>query len=127
MARRRPGRYLITPHMYYHYDEKLETAPTLREAKQRAQQIADVSNKSVWISKGVGPDTHEVRPRTGMANPSASLRAQVRRLPTGEVQIKVPLKRGENPNAVASQLKRLLGKRVKNIQVVGGSQRKRKR
>jgi len=58
------------------------------------------------------------------------IRAQVRRLPSGQIQIKVPLKRGENPAVVASQLRRALGSRVKSIQQVmprRPAPRKRKR
>ncbi len=43
------------------------------------------------------------------------IRAQVRRLPSGQVQIKVPLKRGENPLAKAKQLARTLGRKIVSV------------
>lgn len=54
----------------------------------------------------------------------AGIRAQVRRLPAGQIQIKIPLKRGETPHFVVSQLKWLLGKRVKKIEMMNGKGRR---
>jgi len=49
-----------------------------------------------------------------VSNPS-SIKAQVRRLPTGEVQIKVPLRRGENPLRKAHELAKALGRKVVSV------------
>ena len=48
-----------------------------------------------------------------------AIRAQVRRLPSGEVQIKVPLKRGENPLAKAQQLAKALGRKITSVARAG--------
>jgi hypothetical protein len=47
-----------------------------------------------------------------------SIRAQVRRLSSGQVQIKIPLKRHENPMAKAQELACKLGRKLTNVQVV---------
>ena len=59
----------------------------------------------------------------GKANPA--LHAQVRRLPTGEVQLKIPLTR--NPASLKSAMKyvRKLGRRVKSVVVTGVKRAKR--
>ena len=60
--------------------------------------------------------------RAPMENP-ASIRAQVRRLPSGQIQLKIPIGRSENPHGVIDQLKKLFGKRVKAVEMVGGKKR----
>lgn len=50
---------------------------------------------------------------------TTGIRAQVRRLPSGEVQIKVPLKRGENPMAKARELAKALGRKVVSVARAG--------
>ena len=55
-------------------------------------------------------------------NPN-SIRAQVRRLPSGQIQLKIPIGRSENPHSVIEQLKRVFGKRVKAVEMMGGKKR----
>jgi hypothetical protein len=50
----------------------------------------------------------------------ASIRAQVRRLPSGQIQLKIPIGKSENPHSVIEQLKRVFGKRVKAVEMTGG-------
>ena len=51
-----------------------------------------------------------------------SIRAQVRRLPSGQIQLKIPL-RSQNPASVAEAMQqvRKLGRRVKSAVVIGGT------
>lgn len=62
-----------------------------------------------------GRNISAVMVKSPKENPSASIRAQVRRLPSGEVQIKVPLRKGENPMAKAQQVARALGRKVTSV------------
>jgi hypothetical protein len=62
------------------------------------------------------------REMSSFENP-AGIRAQVRRLPSGQVQIKIPLKRTEDPAAIMGSLRRVFGKRVKAVEMVGGGRR----
>jgi len=52
-------------------------------------------------------------------NPSG-IKAQVRRLPSGQIQLKVPLRRGENPLTKAHQLAKALGRKVVSVTRAGG-------
>ena len=56
-------------------------------------------------------------------NPEVGIRAQVRRLPTGEVQLKIPLSR--NPASLKAAMKAVkkLGRRVKSVVVTGMKKR----
>ena len=81
------------------------------------------SGKTQWALLEKDPRGRLADSMSNSSGPAA-IRAQVRRLPTGEVQLKIPLKRGENPSTMASQLKRLLGKRVKKIEVMDGKRGK---
>jgi hypothetical protein len=56
-------------------------------------------------------------PRT--SNPARSIRAQVRRLASGQIQLKIPLKRGENALRKAHQLAKALGRKVVSVARVG--------
>jgi hypothetical protein len=67
----------------------------------------------------LGADEHKIQPIFGVQNPS-SIHAQVRRLPSGQIQLKIPIGRSENPHSVIAQLKRVFGKRVKAVEMVGG-------
>ncbi len=49
-----------------------------------------------------------------------SIKAQVRRLPSGEIQLKVPVKRGENPMAKARQLAKALGRKITSVAHMNG-------
>ena len=66
------------------------------------------------------PSEVEILPET-TRNPS-SIRAQVRRLPSGLIQLKIPL-RSQNPSSVAEAMQavRKLGRRVKSAVVIGGT------
>jgi hypothetical protein len=46
---------------------------------------------------------------------SSGVRAQVRRLPSGQVQIRIPLKRNEDPLRKARQIAKALGRRITSI------------
>lgn len=48
-------------------------------------------------------------------NPYPGIRAQVRCLPSGQVQLKVPLKRGESPLAKARQVAKSLGRKITSV------------
>lgn len=49
------------------------------------------------------------------AKRNPGIRAQVRRLPSGQVQLRVPLKKGENPMAKAQQLAKAMGQKVVSV------------
>lgn len=57
--------------------------------------------------------TLSLLPRTG--NPGGGLRAQVRRLASGQIQLKIPLKRGENALRKAHQVAKALGRKVVSV------------
>ena len=62
--------------------------------------------------------------RLELQNPGpASIRAQVRRLPSGQIQLKIPIGRSENPQSVIAQLKKVFGKRVKAVEMTGERKR----
>ncbi len=76
-------------------------------AAQAAKAAAE-DFKFTWSTKGYNSE----------ANPG--IRAQVRRLPSGQIQLKIPLGR-QNPQEVVRGLKRVLGRRVKAAQMIGGT------
>ena len=91
-----------------------------RDAKAFRRYIKAAPLGNVWKYRVRRLTTAEA---TTSENPS-SIRAQVRRLPSGQIQLKIPIGRSENPHGVIDQLKKLFGKRVKAVEMVGG---KRKR
>jgi hypothetical protein len=67
-----------------------------------------------------------IEERSASENP-AGIRAQVRRLPSGQIQLKIPIGKSENPHSVIEQLKRVFGKRVKAVEMVHGTKARRTR
>ena len=78
------------------------------EAAARRQREAD-------RQAGNAPGHVKVVKISGKENPRGSIRAQVRRLPSGQVQLRVPLKRNEDPLKKARQLARMLGRKIASV------------
>ena len=53
------------------------------------------------------------------ANPHRSIKAHLRRLPSGEIQLKIPLS-AKNVKAQVQAIRKALGRRVKSAVIVGG-------
>lgn len=95
-----------------------------REALKRFKTYVEISksgsgragNEDVTLMR----DGEIIKEHFGTQENPSSVRAQVRRLPSGQVQIKVPLRRGENPMAKAQQLARVLGRKVTSVSTTTG-------
>ena len=90
-----------------------------RDAKAFRRYIKAAPLGNVWKYRVRRLTTAET---TTSENP-ASIRAQVRRLPSGQIQLKIPIGRSENPHSVIAQLKRVFGNRVKAVEMTGGKNR----
>jgi hypothetical protein len=80
---------------------------------------ADAKAQADSLNAGHGPafpGTGTGLFRGSQSNP-IGIRAQVRRLPSGQVQLKVPLRKGENPMAKAQELARALGRKITLVSV----------
>ena len=92
-----------------------------RITKKEWQALGGLSNPHLWRRQSSNGSWRYYKESGSWsqvkANP-ASIRAQVRRLPSGQIQLKIPLGRSENPHGVIEQLKRVFGKRVKAVEMV---------
>jgi hypothetical protein len=117
---------------HHHYSEHRSRSAALKAAKTAVKKA---------LREGVYYPQAGIRPPHGSSeqpitvgpsdlgeeqNP-ATIRAQVRRLPSGQIQLKIPIGRSENPNSVIEQLKRVFGKRVKAVEMVGRREKKDRR
>jgi len=109
--------YVVYPHGIY--------KKYLRDAKKAAQELADKSGEMARVEREYTNETvfkAYPRPINPSRAPLGAVKAQIRRLPTGQVQIRIPLK-NQNPASLQSamQVVRNLGRRVKSVEMVGDS------
>jgi hypothetical protein len=109
--------YVVYPHGIY--------KKYLRDAKKAAQELADKSGEMARVEREYTNETvfkAYPRPINPSRAPVGAVKAQIRRLPTGEVQIRIPLK-SRNPASLQSamQVVRNLGRQVKSVEMVGDS------
>ena len=107
----------------------------LNKAKKYASSVAQRINLNVRVwreptskeSPGLLRHVTTIRPAYLKNNPTSGtrggVRAQVRRLPSGQVQIKIPLKRNEDPLRKAQQIAKALGKRIVSVAGAGTKRR----
>ena len=91
--------------------QKFSLRRRLRDRKDRLVQSARD------VLSGYAVTKHRKR-RRNPAAPSASIPAQIRRLPSGEIQLKLSLK-GKGAKAQAQAIRKALGKRVKSAVITG--------
>ncbi len=80
-------------------------------------ELSDASFPSKALASRAGRDWLQEKREQ---NPLNGIKAQVRRLPSGEVQIKVPLRRGENPMVKARQVAKALGRKITSVARMNG-------
>jgi len=106
----------------------VDNRAVVQRAMAKAQALANKIGSVVYVDfmnyygsgrgrKGFRAPWREVHPQ---AHNPAGIRAQVRRLPSGQIQLKIPLGRRQNPEGVVKELERVLGRKVKAVQMLVG-------